>query len=92
MASTPGVPRPDQAAKRKLLEPLDVQAGQSASDVGRGPGTGLPALAERVGVGGTVIGADRASGMLARARERTKDRARWTSYASFTPVSVICCR
>ncbi|MFG2141514.1 methyltransferase domain-containing protein [Streptomyces sp. NPDC048650] len=85
MSSILGVPRPDQASymlraaagdagrayKQELLDLLDIQAGQTALDVGCGPGTDLPALAERVGDSGTVIGVDRDPAMLARARERT---------------------
>ncbi|MCP9994669.1 methyltransferase domain-containing protein [Streptomyces werraensis] len=44
--------------------------------MGCGPGTDLPALAQRVGDGGTVIGVDRDPDMLARACERTKDLRR----------------
>ncbi|MGQ5652773.1 methyltransferase domain-containing protein, partial [Streptomyces sp. EKR5.2] len=85
MSSTLGVPRPDQASymlraavgdagrayKQQLLDLLGLQAGQTVLDVGCGPGTDLPALAERVGDRGTVIGVDRDPAMLAQARERT---------------------
>ncbi|WP_411977544.1 methyltransferase domain-containing protein [Streptomyces brevispora] len=40
-------------------------------NMGCGPGTDLPAPAERVGDSGTVIGVDRDQAMLTRARERT---------------------
>ncbi|MFF3263996.1 methyltransferase domain-containing protein [Streptomyces sp. NPDC002932] len=60
-----------RAYKQELLDLLDIQAGQIALDVGCGPGTDLPALAERVGDSGTVIGVDRDEAMLTRARERT---------------------
>ncbi|MFI8088288.1 methyltransferase domain-containing protein [Streptomyces sp. NPDC086080] len=90
MSSTLGVPRPDQAAymlraaagdagrayKRQLLESLDIEAGHTALDVGCGPGTDLPALAERVGGTGIVIGVDRDRAMLERARARTADLRR----------------
>lgn len=59
--------------KQELMELLDVQPGQTALDVGCGPGTDLPALAERVGASGTVIGVDRDPAMLAEARHRTSD-------------------
>lgn len=62
-----------RAYKQQLLDLLDLQAGQTALDVGCGPGTDLPALAERVGDRGTVIGVDRDPAMLAQARERTND-------------------
>lgn len=57
--------------KQQLLDLLDPQEGQTVLDVGCGPGTDLPALAERVGDRGTVIGVDRDPAMLAQARERT---------------------
>ncbi|MET8825652.1 methyltransferase domain-containing protein [Streptomyces sp. NPDC004610] len=80
-----GVARPDQAAymlraaerdagrayKARLLDLLDVRAGHTVLDLGCGPGTDLPALAERAGAEGTVIAVDRDPDMLARARERT---------------------
>ncbi|MBT3154455.1 methyltransferase domain-containing protein [Streptomyces sp. CHD11] len=85
MSTTLGVPRPDQtsymlraaasdagrAYKQRLLELLDVQTGHTVLDVGCGPGTDLPALAERAGDTGTVIGVDRDPTMLAQARSRT---------------------
>ncbi|WP_411115176.1 methyltransferase domain-containing protein [Streptomyces sp. 029-5] len=85
MSMTLGVARPDQAAymlraaaadagrayKRELIDLLDVRPGHTALDVGCGPGTDLPALAERVGPAGTVIGVDRDPAMLAEARLRT---------------------
>ncbi|MCF4138889.1 methyltransferase domain-containing protein [Streptomyces sp. Tue 6430] len=85
MSTTLGAPRPDQAAymlraaaaeagrayKAYLLDRLDPAPGQTLLDAGCGPGTDLPALAERVGDEGTVIGVDRDPRMLERARERT---------------------
>ncbi|GAA3378468.1 hypothetical protein GCM10020367_58070 [Streptomyces sannanensis] len=79
------MPRPDQAAymlraaagaagrayKQQLLELLDIRAGQTALDVGCGPGADLPALAERVGPEGTVIGVDHDTAMLDEVRRRT---------------------
>ncbi|MFE9920664.1 methyltransferase domain-containing protein [Streptomyces sp. NPDC005774] len=59
--------------KRELMDLLDVQPGQTALDVGCGPGADLPELAERVGVSGTVIGVDRDPAMLTEARRRTRD-------------------
>ncbi|MFF9218039.1 methyltransferase domain-containing protein [Streptomyces viridosporus] len=86
MSTTLGVPRPDQASymlraaagdagrayKRQMLDLLDIRAGHTVLDAGCGPGTDLPALAERVGDGGTVIGVDRDPAMLERARARTE--------------------
>ena len=85
MAKTLGVPSPDQvsymlraasegagrAYKQRLLDLLDLRPGHTVLDVGCGPGTDLPALAERVGAGGRVIGVDQDPAMLAAARRRT---------------------
>lgn len=57
--------------KQELTDLLDVQPGQTALDVGCGPGADLPTLAERVGASGTVIGVDSDPAMLAAARRRT---------------------
>lgn len=87
MSTTLGVPTPDQASymlraaagdagrayKARMLGLLDIRAGHTVLDAGCGPGTDLPALAERVGDGGTVIGVDRDPDMLERARARTAD-------------------
>ncbi|MET7637665.1 methyltransferase domain-containing protein [Streptomyces sp. NPDC005438] len=87
MTTTLGVPRPDQASymmrtaaspagrayKRRLMELLDVRPGQTALDVGCGPGADLPSLADGVGPHGRVIGVDRDPAMLAEARRRTDD-------------------
>ncbi|MEF9905117.1 methyltransferase domain-containing protein [Streptomyces sp. P9-A2] len=59
--------------KREPMNPLDVQQGQTALDMGCGPGADLPALAERVGVSGAVVGVDRDPAMLTEARRRTTD-------------------
>ncbi|MEU4130392.1 methyltransferase domain-containing protein [Streptomyces wuyuanensis] len=85
MSTILGASRPDPAAymlraagggagrayKQELIELLDVRPGQTVLDVGCGPGTDLPALAERVGDAGTVIGVDHDPAMLAEARLRT---------------------
>ena len=85
MSKTLGVPRPDQtsymlraasedagrAYKQRLLDLLDLRPGHTVLDVGCGPGTDLPALAERVGAEGRVIGVDQDPAMLATARRRT---------------------
>lgn len=85
MSTTLGVSTPDQASymlraaagdagrayKGRMLDLLDIRAGHTVLDAGCGPGTDLPALAERVGDGGTVIGVDRDPAMLDRARART---------------------
>jgi len=84
MGESLGVSRPDpadymvraaatdvgRAYKRRLLDSLDVRQGQTALDVGCGPGTDLASLAARVGETGTVIGVDRDPAMLAEAQRR----------------------
>jgi len=56
--------------KRRLLELLGIRAGQTAVDIGCGPGTDLGALVEAVGDDGRVIGVDRDPGMVDEARRR----------------------
>jgi ubiquinone/menaquinone biosynthesis C-methylase UbiE len=60
-----------QEYKRWLLESLNIQPGQVVLDVGCGPGTDLPALADAVGPDGTVIGIDVDPAMVVTARGRT---------------------
>ncbi len=62
----------------RMLEPLGERAltaaapaaGERAIDIGCGCGATTIALAERVGVGGSVLGVDISEPMLARAQER----------------------
>lgn len=61
-----------RAYKRRLVELLDVRPGQTVLDVGCGPGTDLPALAECVGADGSVLGVDHDPAMLAEAHRRTE--------------------
>ena len=60
--------------KRRLLDALDVRAGDRVLDIGCGPGTDLARLADVVGPDGLVIGVDRDPGMLAEASRRLVDR------------------
>lgn len=83
MAETFGVPRPDkidyyaQVAeagrdyKRHVLAALDLRPGLTVLDVGCGPGTDLPAMAEAVGSAGAVLGVDTEPGMVEEAGRRT---------------------
>jgi ubiquinone/menaquinone biosynthesis C-methylase UbiE len=52
---------------------LALDPGHTALDVGCGPGTDLPALAEAVTVTGSVIGVDLRPTMVAEARRRMAD-------------------
>ncbi len=56
--------------KRQMLELLSVGRGQTAVDLGCGPGVDLRSLAEATGGEGTVVGVDRDPQMLVRARQR----------------------
>ncbi|NUS16234.1 MAG: methyltransferase domain-containing protein [Streptomyces sp.] len=60
-----------RAYKKRILDELDVRPGQTAVDLGCGPGTDLPALAEAVTATGRVIGIDHDRAVVATARERT---------------------
>jgi ubiquinone/menaquinone biosynthesis C-methylase UbiE len=60
--------RAGQTYKQRLLASLDLQPAHTALDVGCGPGTDLPAMAERAG---RVIGVDVDPAMVDEARRRT---------------------
>lgn len=82
MAETFGVPRPDkidyyaQVAeagrdyKRQVVAALDLRPGLTVLDVGCGPGTDLPAMADAVGATGSVLGVDTEPAMVAEAEQR----------------------
>ncbi|MFF1650534.1 methyltransferase domain-containing protein [Streptomyces sp. NPDC058240] len=59
--------------KSVMLDALDAQPGQTALDLGCGPGTDLSALAKAVSPSGRVIGVDSRREMVAQARRRTED-------------------
>lgn len=61
---------PGRAYKREVLELLDLRPGQTAVDLGCGPGTDLAAMATALAPTGTVIGIDHDPAMIARARDR----------------------
>jgi len=72
----PGVRR----LRADLVDSLDLSPGDTVVDVGCGTGATLPALRERVGPEGRVVGVDFASGAVARARARI-ERAGWRNVA-----------
>ncbi|MFJ5676600.1 methyltransferase domain-containing protein [Streptomyces sp. NPDC093097] len=63
-----------RAYKRRMLDELDVRAGQTVLDLGCGPGTDLGRLAAAVTATGTVIGVDREPAMVDAARARMADQ------------------
>lgn len=62
--------------RRRLVEALDLAAGETVVELGCGTGANLPLLRERVGADGRVVGIDLTRGMLDRARTRV-ERAGW---------------
>lgn len=60
--------------KRRMLDELAICPGQTALDLGCGPGTDLASLAQAVTATGTVIGIDHDQATVDAARERTADQ------------------
>lgn len=67
------VARFEAPSQRRVLGNLDLSAGDTAIDVGCGPGRLLPGLADRVGPAGAVLGVDAAPSMLTQARQRAQE-------------------
>lgn len=67
------VARLEAPSQRRALAGLDLSVGDTAIDVGCGPGRLLPTLAGRVGPTGAVLGVDAAPSMLAQARIRARE-------------------
>ena len=59
---------------RRGIGMLGLRPGDTVVDLGCGTGVNLPHLADAVSPGGRVVGVDLSPGMLARARERVRDR------------------
>lgn len=71
---------PDVIAQRDhVLEYAAVQVGETALDVGTGPGLTTKAIGECVGENGRVIGIDISENALAIAKQRCADQT-WTSF------------
>lgn len=66
------IARFEAPSQRRVLDDLDLSAGDTVVDVGCGPGRLLPDLAERVEPTGVVVGVDAAPSMLAQARQRAR--------------------
>ncbi|MFI6697488.1 methyltransferase domain-containing protein [Streptomyces sp. NPDC050509] len=60
--------------KGRMLDELDIRPGQTALDLGCGPGTDLASLAQAVTETGTVIGVDHDQATVDAARDRTAGR------------------
>ena len=60
------------AARRFLTDQVPVQNGDAVLDVCTGTGTLLAYLQAKVGATGQVVGVDFSSGMLRKAREKTR--------------------
>jgi SAM-dependent methyltransferase len=74
LATAPGV----TAWRRRAVDALDVDPGDTVVEMGCGTGANLPYLREAVGAEGRVLGVDIAPGAVARARERI-DRNGWAN-------------
>jgi ubiquinone/menaquinone biosynthesis C-methylase UbiE len=66
LATAPGV----TSWRERTVAALDLDAGDTAVEMGCGTGANLPFLREAVGPTGTILGGDVTRGMLARARDR----------------------
>ena len=58
--------------REQLVERLDPRRGDTVLDVSCGPGLNLPALRERVGPRGLIIGIEESPDLLAVARHRVR--------------------
>lgn len=61
-----------RAMRRRSVDALDLAAGDSVLELGCGLGNSFPALRERVGAAGRVVGVDYSQGMVERAAERVR--------------------
>jgi ubiquinone/menaquinone biosynthesis C-methylase UbiE len=68
LASAPGV----GSWRERAADALDVDAGDTVVEMGCGTGANVPALSERVGPAGRVVGLDVTREMLLRAREHPR--------------------
>jgi ubiquinone/menaquinone biosynthesis C-methylase UbiE len=62
------------ACARRMVELAEVRPGEKVLDIGCGTGAAALAAAEAVGAGGCAIGVDLAEEMMARAREKARER------------------
>ncbi len=65
-------------ARRRAVAALGLKRGDTVLEIGAGTGRNFPYLVERVGSGGTVIGVDASTGMLAEA-EKLVRREGWSN-------------
>lgn len=65
-------------ARRRAIERMDLEAGDTVVDMGTGTGANLAPLRDAVGPGGQVLGIDISPGMLDRARTRVEQHG-WSN-------------
>jgi ubiquinone/menaquinone biosynthesis C-methylase UbiE len=66
------------AAHRKAVAALGLKPGDTVLEIGAGTGRNFPYLVDAVGPGGTILGVDVSSGMLAEARKRIEEHG-WSN-------------
>ena len=62
----------EKRLRRKTIDSLHLQPGQTVLDIACGTGRNFPLILEKIGPGGKLVGVDYTAAMLARARERVK--------------------
>jgi ubiquinone/menaquinone biosynthesis C-methylase UbiE len=70
----PLVERGTERARRRAVERLDLERGDTVLDVGCGPGVNFDVLRAAVGHEGRVVGEDLSAGMVARAWRRVREQ------------------
>lgn len=65
----------EDVVRGRALETLDVAPGERVLEVGCGTGNSFPAIREKIGRGGALVGLDASRGMVRSARTRIRARA-----------------
>ena len=69
--------------RRRAIAQLELRRGDVVLDIGCGTGLSFPAMTRAVGAGGRVVGVEQSPEMIARARQRVRER-RWGN------ASLVC--